>query len=537
MSKALAVCRALALATLLMISATAHAESPLNNPSTSEITVKDWRDKEITLPEVPDKIVSLTSPSTIILYALGAGDKVIGVDKYSIDYVKESLSAFKGSPGNQSYYEKLCEEVPNEPNLGSSWTPSIEMIVGLEPDVVFMYYYKGTEENIVKLEERGLTVIAIGAKNFDDTRNLIILIGKVVDKESEVDKLIDEIELRLGKVSESVKDLPRPRVYHELTSHLTTAGGDTFTHQIIETAGGDNVFKNLTGFPVVSKEAIIKANPDIIIFSSTNSIAKRALDEARDIVDVLLEEESWWGEIDAVKNRRVYIIPTYYETYDQRFVIGVELMAKWFHPTVFGIEGHFEKPLPYIGPGKNDTIDIAGLILTHITFIAPYDKDINMTVMSIEQISLDVSLSPWGATLLNVPGFRAYTYKYLEIRLTPPADVSESRLNFCVERSWLDGYGINETAVALFRWNGASQSWDKLSTNVIEANGTHVFYETESIGLSLFAIAGLEALSAPPIWEQLWVWGLAIAVMVLAAVVVLRYRVIRRRLVVEAKEA
>ncbi len=528
MNKAMAVCGALALTILLMISVIPQAKSTPSFSTSSEIVVKDWRNKDIVLPKVPDKIISLATPSTIILYALGAGDKVIGVDKYSIDYVKAGLSAFKGSPGNQSYYEKLCEEVPNKPNLGSSWTPSIEMIVNLEPDVVFMYYYSTTEENIRKLEDKGLIVIAIGAKNFDDIYNLIISIGRIVDRESEADNLIGEIESRLSKVSESVKDLPRPSVYHELTSQLATCGGDTFTNQIIEAAGGDNVFKNLTGFPVVNKEAIINANPDIIIFSSTNSIAVRALNEARDIVDVLLEERYEWRETNAVKSRRVYIIPAYYETYDQRFVIGVELMARWFHPTVLGIEERFEKPLPYIGPGDNTTIDIAGLILTHITFTAPYDKGINMTVMSIDQISPDVSLAPWEATSLNVPGFKIYTYKYLEVRLTPPADVNESKLHFYVEKSWLDEHEINETKVALFRWDETSQSWDKLSTKVVKVNETHVFYEAEFLGLSLFAIACLEALPTPPIWEQLWIWGSATVVMVLVAVVVLRYRIMKR---------
>lgn len=503
----------------------------LQSAESSEITVVDWRDKEVMLPEIPQKIVSLTAPCTVILYALGAGDKVVGADKYCIDYAKEGPSTFRGAPGNLERYVKFCDEVSNKPNLGSSWHPSIETIIGTEPDVVFMYCYSGTLEAIEELEALGMPVIGIVAKTFDDIKRLIRLIGEVVDAQEEADALISEMEFRLDVISAKVENLTRPKVYYEATYELKTVGGDTFSNWIIEIAGGDNIFKDTSGFPSISSEEVIVRNPDVIIFGRYLPIATRALKEEKSVADVLLEERPAWKDIEAVKDRRVHILPTYYATYDQRFIVGVELMAKWFHPGIYGVEKSIEKSITYVGSGVSASISTKGIALTQVIITVESNKCISEAMLSIRQISPDISLAPWGVSALKRSSFMIHIYRYLEIKLEPsiPENISEVKLSFYVENSWLKVNGLSEIDIALFRWNETVKSWDEVVAQTTNVNATHTFYEATSLWLSMFAIAGIKPrVHTPPVWEQPWLWGIVAVIAILTLIAVLGSRTLRR---------
>ncbi|KPV61765.1 MAG: Cobalamin-binding protein precursor [Candidatus Bathyarchaeota archaeon BA2] len=517
------VLTAILVATPLLGLVRSYTLSTLQSTEPGEITVVDWREKNVTLPGVPEKIVSLAAPCTIILYALGAGDKVVGVDKYSIDYAKEGSSTFWGAPGKFDRYVKFCDEVSNKPNLGLSWSPSIEPILGIQRDVVFMYYYPGTVGVMEKLEEMGVPVIGVSAKTSDDICRLIGLIGKVIDAEEEANALINEIKSRIDVISRNVENLTRPKVYYELTEVLRTIGNDTFSNWMIETAGGVNIFNDMIRFPKVSEEAVIERNPDVIIFGHYLPIAQKALKEGKSIADVLLEERPAWKDIKAVKDRRVHILPTYYATYDQRFVIGVELMAKWFHAEIFGIEKSVEKPIMYIQPGVSSPIAIEGIAITQVAITAAPDKCIREVMLCIRQMPPDISLTLWNVSAFEKPGFTVHIYKYLEIKLEPyiPENISEVKLSFCVENSWLMANGLSADDVALFKWNENAESWDEVAT--------YTSYEAISPGLSMFVIAGIKPVP-PLIWAQPWLWGMVVTIViaVLALIATLRLQVLRK---------
>lgn len=305
---------------------------PIVPSPAEELTVVDDIGKEVTVPKDPDRIVSLCAPITEILYALGVGDKVVGVDKYSIDYANAGEKKFIGAPGDFNNYKKFCQEVPNKPNLGTASTPVLENLVKLTPQIVFTYWYG----KISELEEIGLRVIAIKANSINDVFKQVMRVGLIVREESKAVDLIEEVTNRLNNVANKTRDIEKPNVYYELHKEFRTVGGGTLTNELIEAAGGENIFgnENFT-YRDISREEVVVTNPDLIVIHSYNLLATRAISEDRSIRDILLENRPELENVPAIINNRVYILESCYHTYDLRFIIGVEQMAKWFHPTYF----------------------------------------------------------------------------------------------------------------------------------------------------------------------------------------------------------
>lgn len=301
-------------------------------------TIEDYLGRIVTIPEEPGRIVSLVAPCTQILYVLGAGDKVVGLDKYSIEYAQYGEEKYVGAPGNFSNYQRFCQEVPTKENLGSSWSPSIEKIIVLEPQLVFMYGYSSTVKYIWSLEQAGVKVVAINAKSLNDVYRIVQMIGSIVGKENEASTLINEVKQRLDAIANKIEvaGQNKPKVYLEWTTTLKTPGGESFSNELIAAAGGENIFGDVKLMDMVaSKEEIARRNPDVIIMQADNTLATDAAAEGRNICDVFLEERPVCRNVPAVINRRVYTIEGCYITYDLLFILGVERFAQWFYPDLF----------------------------------------------------------------------------------------------------------------------------------------------------------------------------------------------------------
>jgi iron complex transport system substrate-binding protein len=302
------------------------------------LTIKDSLGRTVTIPEKLERIVSLVEPCTQILYALGAGDTVVGVDKYSIMYAQYGEGAYVGAPGNFSNYQSFCQEVPTKKNLGSPYNPSIEEILSLDPQLVFMYGVSCNFNYIWSLEQAGVKVIAINAESINDVYHIVQMVGSIVGKENEASTLINEVKQRLDAVANKIEAAGqnKPKVYFEWTTPLATGGGESFSNELIAAAGGENIFGDMKLTDVtVSEEEIAYRNPDIIIIQADNQLAKLAEAEGKNISDVFLQERPVCSDVSAVINGRVYTIEGCYVTYDLLFIIGVERFAQWFYPNLF----------------------------------------------------------------------------------------------------------------------------------------------------------------------------------------------------------
>jgi iron complex transport system substrate-binding protein len=269
-----------------------------------------------------ERVISLSAACTEIIYAIGAGDKLVGVDQYSIDYALAGNEKFLGAPGKLSDYPK---EVPSKPNVGKSSAPNIEVIVSLKPDLVFSWWFNAEVNK--NIGDKGITVVSINPQSTSDVLNLIKSIGTFVGKSAEAEAVVLEMQERIEKVTNKVKNLPdeqKTLVYYELGATLKTVGSGTFTNELISMAGGINIAANETvTYPLLSNEYIIEKNPDIIVVISYGASVED------------IKGREGWQNINAVRNNRVYKIESGWVTASPRLVLGLEQFAKWFHPELF----------------------------------------------------------------------------------------------------------------------------------------------------------------------------------------------------------
>jgi iron complex transport system substrate-binding protein len=224
----------------------------MNIPRSSELV--DDVGRSIVLEEPPKKIVSMAPSVTEILFAIGVGEKVVGVTD-ACDYPPEALEI-----------EKIRE------SFGDF---KIEKIVELNPDLVVMDRYLDLSPPglwVSKLEETNLKVIVLYAKSFDDVLNDIELIGQATGAHENATRLVTTLETRIEAVAKEVANLSesdKPRVFssgwYDGESDPWTSGYGTFAHDIIELAGGKNIAGVKGGFFQMSLEAVLWANPQIIL--------------------------------------------------------------------------------------------------------------------------------------------------------------------------------------------------------------------------------------------------------------------------------
>ncbi len=193
------------------------------------------------------KIVSLGGTMTEIIFALGDGDKIVGVDSTSV-HPKKALSLTQ---------------------LGYRQNISIEGIASLKPDLVFASSLLAPKAVIEKLKTLGVEVHVIPELNsFESAKNKVKAIAAVLKKVDEGKRLITKMERELNKVTQLVKNNKKTKlafIYARGGNRLFLAGKETAAHSMIKMSGGENTFASFDGYKPVSTEALIMGNPDAII--------------------------------------------------------------------------------------------------------------------------------------------------------------------------------------------------------------------------------------------------------------------------------
>jgi iron complex transport system substrate-binding protein len=249
----------------------------------------------------PQRIVSLAPSNTEILFALGLGDKVVGVTDWC-DYPPEALEKEK---------------------VGSYDTPDIEKIVALNPDLILVAY--GTTMDIINnLVGLGLTVFGIKSTDSDDVLNDIRTVGEITDTEVEAQALTSEMESRIQAVTDQTEELEqRPKVFYIIWHDpLWTAGSETFIHELIEKGGGVNICQNITGYTTITIEEVVARNPEVIITSEW-SYGWAMNETSLNSTDARQNGRIYQGDDDLVQRP------------GPRLVDGLEWFAYFIHPEIF----------------------------------------------------------------------------------------------------------------------------------------------------------------------------------------------------------
>ena len=284
-----------------------NTPSSYHQPSLPATFVDDMG-RGVTINEIPEKIVSHVPSITEMLFALGLGDKVVGVSDYC-DYPEEAQS---------------------KPSVGNYFNPSVENIVALEPDLVLT---DGHSESILQLDGLGITYMVLDPKDIDGVFEDLELLGKVTGTESEAAELIDSMQESIADVIAQVEGAPRPKVLYIIdATDLTlpwTAGPGSFIDYLITTAGGENIAAQAQGAWIqLSIEEIVNADPDIIILPLTHGTAFTPREA--------LEEHPAWQGTTAVKEGNIFFIDAdLVDRSGPRIVQGLEELSRIIHPELF----------------------------------------------------------------------------------------------------------------------------------------------------------------------------------------------------------
>ncbi|MGI6739286.1 MAG: ABC transporter substrate-binding protein [Christensenellales bacterium] len=245
-----------------------------------EIKLTDFEGREVTLSKPAERIIALMPGDCEILYALGAGDKLIGRGKYC-NYPEEVLKV---------------EEVESGGEL------NLEQLIGLKPDLIIATKMAHTEENMEALEKAGIPSLVTDAQNIEGVYKAIELIGAACGKNEEAAKLIDDMKAGFEEVVKKVDGRSGGTVYFEVTPlqyGLWASGGGSFMDEIGNMLGLENIFASEGAWAQVSEEQVIAKNPDVIVTTTMY------FGDGPTPVEEILSRKGW-ENIKAIENENIY---------------------------------------------------------------------------------------------------------------------------------------------------------------------------------------------------------------------------------------
>jgi len=289
----------------------ASMSEPTEEPMPEMMVFEDDMGNTIELAGYPQAIVSISASTTEILFAIGAGDQVVGRDEYSI-------------------YPEAALEVTN---IGAMWEElPAEAILALEPDLIVAAQII-SEEQVTALRDLGLNVYwQANPTSYEGLWENLLDFAKLTGHEDEAEALIAGLEARVAAVQEKTATVTgRPSVFYELDatdpSNPWTAGSGTFIDYIINQAGGINAASALEGeYAQISSEQLIAVNPDIILLA----------DAPYGTTSESVAERPGWDVITAVMENTIYPIdPNMMSVPGPRLVDALEITAGLLHPELF----------------------------------------------------------------------------------------------------------------------------------------------------------------------------------------------------------
>ena len=260
--------------------APAQEEEPAEEPETAEpaVTLTDMTGREITLDEPATRIVALTPSDCEILYAIGAGDLLVGRGKYC-DYPAEVLDI---------------------PAVESGSDANIEQIVELQPQVLIMSTMSQTDEQVQQLEAAGIHVVVSDAQDIDGVYTAINMIGELVGKQDEAASVVESMQKTFDEIKANAGDGTKT-IYFEVSPleyGLWTAGTGTFMDEIANMMGLKNCFSDVEGWAAISEEQVLERNPDYILTISMYYGEGPTPEEE-------IASRAGWENVTAVKNGKI----------------------------------------------------------------------------------------------------------------------------------------------------------------------------------------------------------------------------------------
>ena len=220
---------------------------------------------------IPRRIVSLNPTTTEILFAIGAGNRLVG----------------------RSQYDTFPDSAKTVPSLGLALRPSVEAIVAARPDLVILYASEDNRPAFNRLLEAGVRTVAFKLDSIEQFRRDTKLLGRITGDSARAAALVDSVSATLERVRRATTGLSRPTVFLPTWEKPVIAiGGGSFMSELLEIAGARNIYQSVhTPSVTVTLEDVVSRNPDVVITGRGREAALRATPS--------------WQAIPAVRKGRV----------------------------------------------------------------------------------------------------------------------------------------------------------------------------------------------------------------------------------------
>jgi len=260
----------------------------------------------------PRRIITIAPNAAEIISTLGAADRLVAVSQFC----------------------KYPPDLANLPRVGGLINPNLEAILALDPDLVIL---GGRCPEIERFcESCGIAFHNDPTECLEDVFSKISTLGEIVERQAAARRLAGEMRRRLDAITAATRACARPRVLFVTSraaaslASVTTAGKDTFVSEMIDRAGGVNVFGHLdVPYPQVSLEDILMAQPEVIIEAMPGETSSDALrEEAR-------RQWSRIGPMPATRTDRVYVVTeSHLLIPSPRVVESIAIISRLLHPEI-----------------------------------------------------------------------------------------------------------------------------------------------------------------------------------------------------------
>jgi ABC-type Fe3+-hydroxamate transport system substrate-binding protein len=195
----------------------------------------------------PRRIVSLNPPTTEVLFAIGAGGRLVG----------------------RTTFDRWPEAALALPDLGGGLRPNVEAVLAARPDLVVLYASDDNRDAARRLRAAGVATAAFRVDRISDFRRVTLALGALTGDSVSARLLVDSVGETISRVRAATRALPRPTVFWPLYDlPLLATGGGSFLDELIDVAGGRNIY----GFmpepsPRITMEDLLQRDPDVILLS------------------------------------------------------------------------------------------------------------------------------------------------------------------------------------------------------------------------------------------------------------------------------
>jgi iron complex transport system substrate-binding protein len=287
--------------------------STTSSAPTPQPTALDAYGKPIVFPKTaPQRIVSLTPGNSETLAALNLESRIVGVDYYT-------------------NYPASLTKLPKVSDVNGTF--NVEKIASLKPDLV-LSYGEETKQYDTQLQQLGLDVVDLPTVNFSQTLQQIALVGRLTLTQNTANALVTQLQQQVNQIKTTVAGTSTPSVLLEVDDSTPgkpyVFGGGSFGDEMLQDANATNIFHtNMTngGFPQVSDESIISANPQYVILTEDPAYGGSAS---------AVYKRPNWGNIAAVKHHDVFHVNSdIVQRPSPRLVEGLRCLAQTLHPDKF----------------------------------------------------------------------------------------------------------------------------------------------------------------------------------------------------------